>query len=208
MNTVALADWVEDIMIRLPGTTKRVVEHQLFATAQEFFRDSHAWTARIPFIVDDTKKYLYLSPTYDGANVNTVLRCAYDGKFMPPSGALPIRDLSPAIPQSFYMVDSGTLQLLPSPSLAANGKDVLVDVSLIPENFDTPIPSDIWVHHRKALICGTLGNLYDWAGRPWYKPKQAILEQRKFKFETIKAKKKTLARFTQGNYSWRYPTWA
>jgi hypothetical protein len=203
-----LDDWVQDIMLRLPGVTRSVVENQLFNTAQQFFRESRAWTVRLPFIVDNTKTYVYLAPTVEGAMVGTVLRVIYDERVINPLTVEPIDDPQAGLPRGFYLHDSGTMQLFPQPEEIDNGKDLLVDVSLIPESFDTLVPDDTWIHHRQSIICGTVAELLNWPNRPWSNDNKAIREQRKFKNETLMARKEVLARFSRGNASWVFPPWA
>jgi len=208
MSQVNLIDWVEDIQLRLPGVTKKVAEHQIFAAAQDFFRDSLIWVVRVPFILDSTKQFVYLSPSYDGGVVGTIIGASYEET---PLGAYTVKPLgtsTSSTPKGFYAHDSGTIELFPSLTTAANGKTLYVDVALIPSTFDTRIPSDTWNLYRDALICGTLSRLLMWKGRPWYDAKQGVLEAREYKQALSKARVSTLSRFTKGVNHNHYPAWA
>jgi len=208
MSQVNLQDWVEDIQLRLPGLTTKVAEHQLFATAQEFFRESLSWVVRVPYILDSTKQYIYLSPSYDGGVVGTILSVSYEDY---PLGAYlqqPTPDSSPSTPRGFYAHDTGTIELFPTLSPAVDGKILYVEVALLPATIDTRIPADIWNLYRDALICGTLSRLLEWSGRPWHDDKRAVLEARKYRKFVLQARKSTLSRFSKGASSFRYPAWA
>jgi hypothetical protein len=176
----------------LPACPQPVIEQYLLLAAVELCRKAYVWTEEVT-VADVVADDLPIAITLAGdGTVIKVLSIEVD--------TLPIMERSldyikaniidwrtvTGIPVDFIEEDSGTITLVPAPSVAAQ---VVIKVAVEPEDEATAFPATILSKHRETLVSGAISMLCLIPNMPWSSMEFASLHKMLFDEGVQKAKR-------------------
>jgi len=207
-----LADFLPEIMTRLPGITEELLMQEIFAAVRQLCEDGRAWTEQFgPLSSKANNPTIYLDPLFQSARVGYVHRCTFQGnsnvrKILAPAPEYPLYEQSSVEPRAFLMVGPGTVELAPTPNRDWS-KRYLFDLSVIPTESTCKLPDLFRTHWRDAVIDGTCGRCMSMISKPWTNQQQAIVHQRQFRNHIKRCRAITSAKFSP-QAGWAFPDFA
>jgi hypothetical protein len=206
-----LSDFLDDLMPRLSGAEERLILHETLSTVRRLCEEGWAWPLDFgPISVKEGKSLVYLDPMPCNTRVGYVLSAAFAAsgpvtRPLAPATARPVIDsMKRATPSAFYMQDTGTLQLVPTPDKDYDNALSLV-CTVIPTCVDTVIPDFFGTHFRDAVIDGVCARMMVMNSKPWSNGPLASLHGKSFKNHIKRTRDITKRRYSLGDRNWSYP---
>lgn len=185
---------MNQIRVKLPGSSDRGIKAELFDVLDEFFRDSSAWVETVPLnLVSGTTIYSVI-PADDGKVI--ALAGILDGN----------QQVVPAV-----VVDITTpgvsIQLRDNPNQSTTVTAYLVKSIVLPTTTDAIPIAPEWVlsHYNNCIEDGMLARLMMQKNKPYSDINTASYHGKRFRNSIAEARAQALRRYTFGTQSWTYP---
>lgn len=201
--SVALTEWLRDLLPHTPGIVRAVAKRELLNTAREFYRESTAWREIVESVYFSDGNYSYMAVPQDGnSEILQILSVEVNGLPIDPKSERPLGERPQGSPTAWYPTGTDRFEVWPTPDQYDD--EVIVRAILVPKLAATALPDFAALRHYDSLLDGALGRIFAHPSKPYSDPARAEYHLRRFRAAIAKAKGETL----QGGFAgqnWRYP---
>lgn len=202
----ALTDFLDYIMVELPGADIALVKQKVLESCIEFCARTKVYTVTLPAIdvVSGTASYT-LDPE-SGYIISDVMAdgVVYNGVMLNPSDPVSLDDVftdwrtTGSGAPSYYLLsaDRTTLTLVETPDASITG-GLVVTVAEKPTINATTVPDVLLSRYHEAVKCGALGALFAMKRKPWSDTSLATFHMQRFNALTGRADSERAKSFTR-----------
>ena len=188
-----LSDFRYLVAPEVPGAASIVIDNAVLRTCRDFCDKTHIWRYEHPAVamVSGTSDYTLTPPAEtEVAWVNSATQGTHD---VSPVGRDIAKKLYPAgrtgsVADSFYMLDSGTFRVLPTPT--GNPQPITLDIALRPIMAATTIGAILFDEWGEYIAHGALSRLLAMPGKNWSEPNTAAFHIQRYKLGIAEAKRR------------------
>lgn len=211
-SNTSLEVWLRPLLARLPGAVEAVVQSELRAAIEWFYRESRAWriTDLGPYSVAQNQDVVYLNPADQYARVIYVL-----GAFLNEGGEVTV--LSPVTempqerlvdrPRVYFMETPDVLRLYPKPATTL-GSVLYVNAALTPAADFVRVPDIAVSHHFDAILDAALARLLAMPNKPFTNFDLAAAHDRRARKSASNFRGIADRAYSTGDKRWAFPPFA
>lgn len=189
----ALERLMNDLRVKLPSARDEVIQQEIYAAADEFFKRSGVWREEIPFAVNTTDLVYDIESEETYAKIHRLLYVTTDD-----DTPLPVR-------ATMKVPHEVTLKVAPAASdIYLATVQLTIGEPVNSAGFPS-IPTWALDQYREAFMDGTLGRMMAQISKPWGNERMSTYHLRRFRNAMAEAKVDGQRTFLQGAQAWNYP---
>lgn len=192
--------FMNDVRVRLPGAIDDAIKLEMFATFDQFCKETNAWQEKILLEVNSDSREYEIEPEENRALIVRLLWVAPESEnseflqpipaVLPRTDTIIFRDL-PSSPTTYAV----TVALTVIDPVNANDK--------LPE-----FPDELLTLYSQDILNGVLSRMMSQAAKPYFSKEGFLYHGRLFRNAISRVRISVLQQNTYGTQVWRYPAFA